>query len=360
MTQTIGVFVTEATNALFHFHFTKCYLNNLITVYTDVDAFKSSTHNKKLACLQMPYPLNTEFTELVDSLRLNCDHLLILVSELHDKTFEFMFAHDHKQISYFVCGELNAELYNSPVHRFYDWVTTTVHFYKFVRPELLDTSLSPYDHKPKTVDALLGRKKLHRDLIFDNIDRKQNVVSYLNTMTGMTPDDFKDRNKWISETYGMEPGQTVEWTVDTVRYFGHNLSLSQIVPISVYNQSAYSVVAETNWNNMYSFYTEKTVKPILGKRLFLLASGQYALQNLRTLGFKTFESVIDESYDREVGLVERCKMISEQIRYLESQAQDDILAKIRPICEHNYSHIMRTDWYGKYFMPAFVEYFLQT
>ena len=360
MMQTIGVFVTEDTNALFHFHFSKCYLDGLITVYTDLQAFNTAKHNKKMACLQMPYPLNTEFAQLVDSLQSNCDQQLILVSELHDKTLEFMFAYDHARISYFVCGHLNAELYNSPVHKFYDWFTTTVHFYKFVRPELLGNALNPYGHKPRTVDALLGRKKLHRDLIFDNINKNSNVVSYLDSSTGITPEDFKDNTKWIWETYGMEVGQHVEWTVDKVRYFGHSLSLSQVVPIDVYNKTAYSVVAETNWNNLYSFYTEKTVKPILGRRLFLLASGQYALQNLRKLGFRTFENAIDESYDREVGLVERCKMITEQIRYLESQAQDDILEKIRPICEHNYGHMMRTDWYGEYFMPAFVEYFLQT
>ena len=39
---------------------------------------------------------------------------------------------------------------------------------------------------------------------------------------------------------------------------------------------------------------------------------------------------------------------------------EEVLAKIKSVCDHNYSHMMRTDWYGQYFMPAFVSYFVQT
>lgn len=360
MTQNVGVFVTEATDALFHFHFNKCWLTNLITIYHDQSEFESSKHSRKLVCLQMPYPLTADFEILVNEMKDKCDNILILVSELHDRTLSFMMAHDHKHISYFICGELNIDLYNSPIHKFYDWFTTTAHFYKFVRPDLLENRLKFYEPKEKAFDVLLGRKKLHRDLIFNEIDKESNLVTYLNCSIVDNPDYFHDNEKWLWEHDGFKIIDPIQWTVDKVEYHGHKLSLSQIVPIEAYKKTAYSIIAETNFNNNYSFYTEKTVKPIIGRRLFLIASGQYALQNLRRMGFKTFETIIDESYDRETGLVERCNMIVEQTRYLASLPQEEVLEKIRPICEHNYSHMMRTDWYGQYFMPAFVAYFLQT
>ena len=127
--------------------------------------------------------------------------------------------------------------------------------------------------------------------------------------------------------------------------------------MEIYNQTAYSLIAETSYSDHFTFYTEKTVKPILAQRLFITISGRYALRNLRQIGFQTFDNVLDKSYDSTAGLQERCKQALDQVRYLESQNQETILENIRPICEHNYAHMMRTNWYGEYFMPAFVSYF---
>jgi hypothetical protein len=244
---------------------------------------------------------------------------------------------------------------HSPVHKFYDWFTTTVHFYKHVRPMLLSNSLHPYDVKARGFDALLGRKKLHRDIAYARLDRDKNVVTYLNN----TECDFSTADKWRWESSGLVLENPVEWTVERVNYHGHRMSLSQIAPLEIYNETAYSLVAETSYSNHYNFYTEKTVKPILAQRLFVVLGGQYALKNLRTMGFNTFGNVIDESYDEIADLSERFKCALDQVDYLNTQPQQEILEKIRPICEHNYSHMMRTEWYQQYFMPAFVDYFNQ-
>jgi hypothetical protein len=349
-----GVFVPGGTDALFHFHFTKCWLLHAITVYNDIDKFKSSKHEKKISCFQMPYPVDSSFDSTVNDLLSHCDHVLILMSELHDRTVEFVQRNDNKQISYFICGDFNWDLDNSTVHKFYDWFTTTVHFYKHERPQLLSNSLHPYDAKQRMFDALLGRKKLHRDIAYEQLDKDANVVTYLDTHDC----DFTDPVRWRWESAGLVIEKPVEWTVERVNYHGYRMSLSQVVPLEIYNETAYTLVAETSYSNHYSFYTEKTVKPILGQRLFITLSGRYSLRNLQNIGFKTFDTVIDESYDSTDGLVERCNQALDQVRYLSTQRQEDILEKIRPICEHNYTHMMRTDWYGQYFMPAFVSYFL--
>jgi hypothetical protein len=126
------------------------------------------------------------------------------------------------------------------------------------------------------------------------------------------------------------------------------MSLSQVVPISIYNQTAYSIVCETNYDNHYNFYTEKIVKPILAERLFIVFSGQYYLRNLRSLGFKTFDGIVDETYDDIEDYNLRFELACEQITYLINQPQEKILEQIRPITEHNKQIMLETDWYGDF------------
>ena len=356
MSGTIGVFVSPETDALFSFHFSKCWITHLITVYNDREAFVASQHDRKIACYQMPYPMQDTFHDTVLDLIRHCDHVLILMSELHDRTVEFVPLHDHERISYFICGDFNFELTHSPVHKFYDWFTTTVHFYKHVRPNLLDNTLHPYTVKPKMFDALLGRKKPHRDIAYTRLNREQNVVTYL----GTTDCDFSTPDKWRWESDGLVLENPVEWTVERVNYHGHRMSLSQVAPLGIYNETAYTLIAETSYSHHFTFYTEKTVKPILARRLFVMLGGTHGLRNLQRIGFRTFSNVIDESYDACTDLHERCTRVLEQVEYLSTLDQEEVLAKIKSVCDHNYSHMMRTDWYGQYFMPAFVSYFVQT
>jgi len=351
----VGVFVPQETDALFSFHFDKCYIQHLITVYNDIKEYRASNHTRKIACFQMPYPVQESFGGTLQEISSFSDHTLVLMSELHDRTIAYIQQYDDPKISYFVCGNLNFNVGHSPIHKFYDWFTTTVHFYKHERPQLLDNSLHPYEVKPKYFDALLGRKKNHRDFAYARLDQDKNIVTYLNDHEC----DFSTNDKWRWESAGLVVERPVEWTVERVNYHGYRMSLSQIVPLEVYNETAYSLIAETNFSNHYSFYTEKTIKPILGKRLFIVLSGQYALKNLREMGFKTFHGIIDESYDEIEGYEDRFCAALMQLDQLCQQDQTKVLEQVRSICDHNYSHLMRTGWYNAYFMPAFVSYFNQ-
>jgi hypothetical protein len=350
----IGVFVTGDNAPLFHYHFNKCGLYGHITEYTDLDRFFVSRHDKRIACLQMPYPLMPKFYHLLEELKDHCDNILVLVSELHPNTVEFIRSHDHPRISWFVCGVFNFELAHSPVYQFLDWFSTSIHFYKFVRPETLN-DLQPYDVKDRYFDLLLGRKKLHRDLAYKRFQNDpRNTLTYL----GDNSSSFKDPARWIWEETGLENHHNVEWTVNQVSYYNHRISLSQIIPIKVYNQTAYSLIAETNFEDHFSFYTEKTAKPILAKRLFVALAGRYFLRNLRGLGFKTFDGIIDESYDTEIAFHTRMSQALDQIEYLMTRPQEEILAQVQPICDHNFMTMYNTDWYEDVFKPKFLSYFV--
>jgi hypothetical protein len=73
-------------------------------------------------------------------------------------------------------------------------------------------------------------------------------------------------------------------------------------------------------------------------------AGQNYLANLRQLGFQTFDGIIDEGYDTESDALIRWHRAWEQMQWLADQSQSEILERIRPIVEHNFKHIMTTNW----------------
>jgi hypothetical protein len=326
----------------------------LLTMCHDIDVFLT-TRGLRIACFQLPYPWDSAIESEIDRLYDHVDHILILGAEVHERTVRFMRAYDREKITYFICGDLTQPLHTSYVNKFLDWVITTVSVYRNINPLAL-FDLSPWSVKPKMFDVLLGRKKPHRDFAYNYIKqhdlKSQCVLTYLNAenMKLATPGP----DAWIWETTGLdEPSEihNVTWTVERLPYYGKNISLSQIMPIQIYNQTAYSLVCETEFDNDFVFITEKTVKPLLARRLFVLLGNRYALRFLRDLGLQTFDSIIDESYDQIEAVQDRHQAAMEQMRWLCQQDQAQILNQARPIIEHNFNLLYTTDWYQQFQKP---------
>lgn len=104
--------------------------------------------------------------------------------------------------------------------------------------------------------------------------------------------------------------------------------------------SYFTVVTETNFDNKSArFITEKTYKPIFYKHPFILLSPPNSLERIKHLGYKTFEPVIDESYDRETNDSIRLRMIADEIERLSNLTPseiEDFCNKLLPIVEHNF------------------------
>jgi hypothetical protein len=87
--------------------------------------------------------------------------------------------------------------------------------------------------------------------------------------------------------------------------------------------------------------TEKTFKPICMKMPFILTATQGSLEYLRSYGFKTFDTVWDESYDTIGDDKKRYRIIGELLRDLDLLSVDEkqeLFEKCIPIIEHNYDH----------------------
>lgn len=131
------------------------------------------------------------------------------------------------------------------------------------------------------------------------------------------------------------------FTTDTFSraYPERKLCLSMDPPVGIYNASWYSIVTETKHRVNELFISEKTAKPLLCKRVFVLFGAPGCLQILRDNGFKTFSSIIDESYDNEIDDRHRFDMAWQQVERLSVLNPVEVYQQVHDILEHNYNHI---------------------
>ena len=111
-----------------------------------------------------------------------------------------------------------------------------------------------------------------------------------------------------------------------------------------YNDSYFSVITETTYHTSSGhdgvpFLSEKVFKAIAMKHPFILVTAPNTLQYLKKLGYKTFSSIIDESYDTELNDAARIIKISDEIQRLCNLSEtelDSFLEFARKICSYNY------------------------
>ena len=110
------------------------------------------------------------------------------------------------------------------------------------------------------------------------------------------------------------------------------------------NANAYFYVAtETYTHGVYKSMTEKVFKPIANFNPFFLVSYPGALDQLRQLGFKTFDGFIDESYDLEADTPKRMIMIAAEVKRLCSMNRVELHRwywSMEDILVHNHNLIM--------------------
>jgi hypothetical protein len=224
------------------------------------------------------------------------------------------------------------------------WFETIVDLYRQLPVNLNNLNNK---NKPLFFDALLGRHGLHRDFVNNAIIQHQLtdkiLLNYYNKTTNVFENFLMEPECQIYKNSNTGSHSIVHSSIK-VRYLNSIVPLSAILPISIYNKTAYSIVAETMYGNHYSFYTEKTIKPILARRLFVMFAGRHYLKNLKSLGFQTFDGIIDESYDNVDDDTQRWTLAVEQIKYLCNQDQTTVLKSIKNIVDHNYKVLTTTNW----------------
>jgi hypothetical protein len=114
---------------------------------------------------------------------------------------------------------------------------------------------------------------------------------------------------------------------------------------SYYLNSYFSLVNETTFHtkagyDSVPFFSEKIFKCIAMKHPFIIVTVPNSLKYLKELGYKTFDNIIDESYDQEIDDALRAIKITNEVERLcnlDEQKLENFLIESRKICDYNYN-----------------------
>ena len=198
--------------------------------------------------------------------------------------------------------------------------------------------------RPFLFDCLCGTRRRHRDYVMLSLANTglldYSLATYRDVFFG---GDITETPPEVAEQF---PGMTVPWpyvspNLDPAWEVKENMdnSVSSIVPWEIYNRTYYSILVETLGYGDTYLMAEKIGKCLHARRLFVHFGAPNWLRQLREFGFKTFDSVLDESYDSIQNNVARWSAAFEQVKWLSQQDHPVLLQKVKPILDHNHNRL---------------------
>ena len=194
--------------------------------------------------------------------------------------------------------------------------------------------------------CFIGRKNIDRwGMLYWLTNRHQALISSMRDTNYVTNDDitnwFPDKmtlDGWLQS----DPVASLDSTTVDDQYLENNFLNTQLNILQYYDQFDVELVAETFVRGATFFPTEKTVRPIMGKKPMVIYGPKNYLKHLSDLGFKTWSSIWDESYDQFEG-VERWKLMQkviDQIHFWGDWEWEPRLKQAQEIAEHNFNHFL--------------------
>jgi len=211
-------------------------------------------------------------------------------------------------VSYFPSYWLNETYRQSPKLNF-QWTKKTFNTpsenlgYIFVN--------KPHNHRCIFIDEMYGMG-LDKYINFTWNLLTENDIGY--------PYQFKNWKEKIvideDDTYGKTDHKT-NWDLPSDKYFS----------------SVFEIVLETHIDSV--FISEKTWKPIIYGKPFVVFGRQYFHKRLQELGFRLYTNFIDYTFDEEPDPNLRARMLLEQLNRWKDHDYERLTRTMRPVAEHN-------------------------
>lgn len=274
---------------------------------------------------------------------------IILLTNMYDaKTYTDNFAKNNNQdsIRIFWYTVFEQDLHGALLYTVYadNNVPKTLEL-KDYRKKFLNFNRRWRLHRPFLVALMYGKNLLDNGYVsFGPCDNRdtwthkwpelvhyfRNDVEMLNRLTSC--EEVKTIPPMFLDTTELHINRA-ESTTDTNEYYAH---------------SYFSIISETTyftreWYHSARFLSEKAFKPIAMKHPFILVSVPNSLEIYKIMGYKTFSSIIDERYDKELDDGKRMLMILEEIERLCNLTNTELekfIFAAREICEYNYNVLL--------------------
>lgn len=201
------------------------------------------------------------------------------------------------------------------------------------------------EHKKKYIN-LIRRWRPQRIASIAYLESKNLLEQGYNSL--LDPDSWVDYYSQIYKDFNLDPSIDVSkklpLVLDTDDHKINLATTSQRGLVKYYQNSYFSIVNETWYENRYpKFLTEKMFKPICHKHPFIVLSTSGNLKMLRDRGYKTFDGIIDESYDSEHDDCLRFHKAMNEVERLCNLSDTEyqkFKADATPIVEHNFEVLM--------------------
>tara|TARA_Y100000592_G_scaffold13054_1_gene18415 strand:+ start:2879 stop:3925 length:1047 start_codon:yes stop_codon:yes gene_type:complete len=184
-------------------------------------------------------------------------------------------------------------------------------------------------HKHKDKTFKFDHSKKNFDFLYLNKGHREHRVELFNKLSSM---DFLQKSLysyWPKKKLAKE--YELPWAQDYPLY-----GMDQDIYEKPYNDTAYNIVSESNDNDHDVFMTEKIWKPIIAQQIFVVHGNYLYLQKLREMGFKTFGSYFDESYDIEKDAFKRIDKICLLCKDLMNKNWKDMYLQTIKLRQHNH------------------------
>lgn len=182
-----------------------------------------------------------------------------------------------------------------------------------------------FDHSNKKYDFLYLNKqpRAHRKKLYDKLSDKDILTKSLHT-------------NWPERKLPAE--YELPWAKDYPEY-----GMDQDIFEKPYNDTACSIVSETNDNDYNVFMTEKIWKPIIAQQFFVVHGNYLYLQKLREMGFRTFNNYFEEAYDLDKDPNTRINTIVNLCDRLRDAPWEDMYLHSKALRQHNFDHFFAAD-----------------
>lgn len=124
-----------------------------------------------------------------------------------------------------------------------------------------------------------------------------------------------------------------------------------IVNPNAYIDTYFSVVTETIFDYPHTFRTEKIWKPMIMEHPFVVAANPGFYRDLKQAGFKTFHSLIDESFDAIDDPQQRIDRIVDTVQHICDNGAESFWSAAAGICKYNYQHLREHNCRERQLLP---------
>ena len=198
-----------------------------------------------------------------------------------------------------------------------------------------DTTID-FDYRPKdfTFNMLLGSKRRHRTKMFETLNESYIYQTYFGhkEYSLKSAGHLEDGDVWNNLT-----NQDLSRKLNTMKQTLREDTLypiSHITPESIYNNSHFDIIAESQpLIDSLNFTTEKTGKPLSTRRFFIWYNSPHKVEYLKKFGFELqdylceYDNILDNDKRLEA-IFELIKEIGDNENYIKKIYEDTKDARI--------------------------------